>query len=55
MIGTYNRLWNLGALSAAWITFSTFRIGNAWALRIPSLLHGLLSLIQIGLCCLIEK
>ena len=55
MVAIYNSLWNLGALSAAWITFGTFRIGNTWAWRIPSLLQGLSSIVQIGLCFLVEE
>lgn len=49
IVGIYNSLWNLGALSAAWITFGTFRIENTWSWRVPSLLQGLSSVIQIGL------
>lgn len=55
MVGIYNSLWNLGALSAAWITYGTFRIGNTWAWRIPSALQGLSSVIQIGLCFFMEE
>ncbi|KAK7417636.1 hypothetical protein QQX98_004457 [Neonectria punicea] len=55
MVGLYNSLWSLGALSAAWITFGTFRIGSEWSWRIPSLLQGLSSVVQILLCWLIEE
>ncbi|KAF7552911.1 hypothetical protein G7Z17_g3972 [Cylindrodendrum hubeiense] len=55
LVGFYNSLWSLGALSAAWITFGTFRIGTEWSWRIPSLLQGLSSVIQIVLCWLIEE
>ncbi|GKT86464.1 LOW QUALITY PROTEIN: hexose transporter [Colletotrichum tofieldiae] len=51
----YNSLWGLGALSAAWITFGTFRIGNTWAWRIPSILQGVSSIVQLGLCFFIEE
>ncbi|EED20695.1 sugar transporter, putative [Talaromyces stipitatus ATCC 10500] len=54
-VAVYNSLWNLGALAAAWITFGTFRIESTWAWRIPSLLQGLSSVIQIGLCFLVEE
>ncbi|OQD80265.1 hypothetical protein PENANT_c037G01201 [Penicillium antarcticum] len=54
-VAIYNSLWNLGALAAAWITYGTFRIESTWAWRIPSLLQGLSSVIQIGLCLLIEE
>ncbi|KAH6977362.1 putative sugar transporter [Ilyonectria sp. MPI-CAGE-AT-0026] len=55
LVGFYNSLWSLGGLSAAWITFGTFRISNDWAWRIPSLLQGLSSVIQIMLCWLVEE
>ncbi|KAJ5679059.1 hypothetical protein N7462_007303 [Penicillium macrosclerotiorum] len=54
-VAIYNSLWNLGALVAAWITYGTFRVHNTWAWRIPSLLQGLSSLIQLGLCFLVEE
>lgn len=46
----YNALWNSGAIVAAWTTYGTFRIANDWAWRIPSILQGLASIIQIGSC-----
>ncbi|KAJ5383250.1 hypothetical protein N7517_001161 [Penicillium concentricum] len=54
-VAIYNSLWNLGALVAAWITYGSFRIGSTWAWRLPSLLQGLSSVLQIGLCFLIEE
>ncbi|CAI7647729.1 unnamed protein product [Penicillium discolor] len=54
-VAIYNSLWNLGALVAAWITYGTFRINSTWAWRLPSLLQGLSSVLQIGLCFLIEE
>ncbi|KAJ5336640.1 uncharacterized protein N7506_004662 [Penicillium brevicompactum] len=54
-VAIYNSLWNLGALAAAWITYGTFRIESTWAWRVPSILQGLSSIIQIGLCFLIEE
>jgi MFS family permease len=54
-VAIYNSLWNLGALVAAWITYGTFRIESTWAWRIPSLLQGVSSVIQLGLCFLIEE
>ncbi|KAH6981464.1 putative sugar transporter [Ilyonectria destructans] len=41
--------------SAAWITYGTFRLNSEWAWRIPSLLQGLSSIIQILLCWLVEE
>ncbi|KDQ15950.1 hypothetical protein BOTBODRAFT_130708 [Botryobasidium botryosum FD-172 SS1] len=44
----YNSSWYLGSIIAAWITFGTFRIsGTTWSWRIPSLLQGLPSLLQV--------
>ncbi|KAF8320427.1 hexose transporter [Clavulina sp. PMI_390] len=43
----YNSMWFSGAIVAAWSTFGTFHITNNWSWRIPSLLQGLVSVIQI--------
>lgn len=37
------------ATIAAWITFGTFRIDNNWSWRIPALLQGAASIIQVAL------
>jgi len=50
MVSIYNALWYLGAIAAAWITYGTFVLGNSWSWRIPSILQGLVSVIQIGSC-----
>ncbi|KAH8884111.1 putative sugar transporter [Thozetella sp. PMI_491] len=50
LVGFFNAQWNSGAIVAAWTTFGTFRIGNTWAWRIPSLLQALSSVVQILLC-----
>lgn len=47
-VSIYNALWNLGAISAAWITYGTFPLENNWAWRIPSLIQGLASVVQLG-------
>lgn len=39
--------YGLGSVIAAWTTFGTFRITNTWSWRIPSLLQGLPSVIQL--------
>ncbi|KAE9404243.1 hexose transporter [Gymnopus androsaceus JB14] len=50
LTATYNSLWNLGAIVAAWTTFGTYRIvGSTWSWRIPSAMQGLPSLVQICL------
>lgn len=43
----FNTSYALGSILAAWTTFGTFRIDNTWSWRIPSLLQGLPSLIQL--------
>ncbi|CAO3690688.1 unnamed protein product [Umbelopsis ramanniana] len=45
--GIYNSSWYLGSIIAAWTTFGTFYIPNEWSWRIPSILQGLFSLIQV--------
>ena len=42
-------MYDLGQLTAAWITFGTFRIANNWGWRIPSLLQALSSIVQLVL------
>ncbi|KAL7418331.1 hypothetical protein Q5752_006789 [Cryptotrichosporon argae] len=43
----YNSTWYLGSIVAAWTTYGTFRLQNTWSWRIPSLLQGLPSVLQI--------
>jgi hypothetical protein len=45
----YNSSWYLGSIVAAWTTYGTFRIDNNWSWRIPSVLQGLPSLLQLFL------
>jgi sugar porter (SP) family MFS transporter len=49
LTAAYNSLWYSGAIVAAWTTFGTFLISSTWSWRIPSILQGLPSLLQIGL------
>ncbi|KAL3489862.1 MFS hexose transporter [Aspergillus germanicus] len=42
----FNTSYALGSIVAAWTTFGSFRI-NTWSWRVPSLLQGLPSLIQL--------
>ncbi|KAF4628325.1 hypothetical protein G7Y89_g9828 [Cudoniella acicularis] len=49
-VSIYNALWNSGAIVAAWTTYGTFRINSDWAWRIPSILQGLSSIIQLATC-----
>lgn len=53
MVSIYNALWNLGAIAAAWITYGTFALGDSWSWRIPSILQGLVSILQVGSCFLL--
>lgn len=50
MVAIYNSLWNLGAISAAWITYGTFALEDSWSWRIPSILQGVVSILQVGSC-----
>ena len=43
----YNTSWLLGSIVAAWSTYGTFRITSTWSWRIPSLLQGLPSVVQL--------
>ncbi|KAG8875075.1 hypothetical protein FRB97_005409 [Tulasnella sp. 331] len=45
----YNTLWYSGAIVAAWTTYGSFRIPSSWSWRLPSVLQGLPSIIQICL------
>ncbi|WWC92059.1 uncharacterized protein L201_007013 [Kwoniella dendrophila CBS 6074] len=45
----YNSTWYLGSIIAAWTTFGTFRMNTTWGWRIPSLLQGVPSAIQLFL------
>ncbi|KAJ9111167.1 hypothetical protein QFC20_002661 [Naganishia adeliensis] len=51
----YNSSWYLGSIVAAWATFGTFRIQNDWSWRIPSLLQGLPSVLQVALILTIPE
>ncbi|KAF8551822.1 hexose transporter [Imleria badia] len=43
----FNCLWYSGSIIAAWTTFGSFKINNSWAWRLPSLLQGVPSVIQV--------
>lgn len=45
----YNSLWFSGAIVAAWTTFGSFQIPTSWAWRLPSVLQGLPSVVQVAL------
>jgi MFS family permease len=47
-VSLYGVNWGLGSIVAAWVTFGTFRISNTWSWRIPSLLQGVPTLIQLA-------
>lgn len=49
LTSTYNSLWYSGAIVAAWTTFGTFKIQSTWAWRVPSVLQGLPSVLQVCL------
>ncbi|CAN6646957.1 hexose transporter Hxt11p [Trichomonascus vanleenenianus] len=43
----YNTLWYLGALVAAWVTYGTYFMHGEWSWRLPSLVQGVLPLVQL--------
>lgn len=43
----YNCLWNLGAIVNTWLSFGTKRIPSEWSWRVPTIIQGLPSLIQL--------
>ncbi|EJC97789.1 hexose transporter [Fomitiporia mediterranea MF3/22] len=45
----YNSLWYLGSIIAAWTTYGSFKIPTSWAWRLPSVLQGLPSVLQVCL------
>jgi len=44
----YNCLWNLGALICGWVAFGTQHIEGTWSWRVPTLLQGIFSIIQLA-------
>ncbi|KAF8131328.1 hexose transporter [Mycena galopus ATCC 62051] len=49
LTSTYNSLWALGSIVAAWATFGSFKIQSNWAWRLPSALQAVPSLVQVFL------
>ena len=43
----YNCLWNVGALICGWTAFGTAHIAGNWSWRLPTLLQGMFSVIQL--------
>ncbi|KAK0385389.1 hypothetical protein NLU13_7865 [Sarocladium strictum] len=41
--------WPLGSLMSAWCTYGTFKLDDSWSWRIPSLLQGVFSILQLVL------
>ncbi|KAJ9608791.1 hypothetical protein H2200_006562 [Cladophialophora chaetospira] len=44
----YNCLWNLGAIINTWLSFGTKRIPSDWSWRIPTIIQGAPSVIQLA-------
>lgn len=44
----YNCLWNLGALICGWLAFGTSHIAGNWSWRLPTLIQGIFSVIQLA-------
>ncbi|CAO3686105.1 unnamed protein product [Umbelopsis vinacea] len=51
----YMTMWYLGSIIAAWTAFGTSKIPNEWSWRIPSLLQGLPSIVQIAAVWMYEE
>lgn len=47
IISYYPTSWYLGAIIAAWVTYGTHKIDNAWSWRIPSLLQAAPAILQL--------
>ncbi|KAI4723771.1 MFS sugar transporter-like protein [Aureobasidium sp. EXF-10728] len=47
MTSTFNVLWYLGSIIAAWVTFATGHMSTTWSWRIPSLIQGVTPAIVI--------
>ena len=45
----YNSLWYSGAIIAAWSTYGSFKLNSSWSWRIPSVLQGVPSALQLCL------
>ena len=51
----YNTTWHVGAIIATWTTYGTFKIGNDWSWRAPSIMQALPSVIQITALWLVPE
>ncbi|KAJ5150347.1 general substrate transporter [Penicillium canariense] len=47
IVSLYMTQWVVGYLIAAWTTFGTFKMDSSWSWRLPSLLQGVPSLLQL--------
>ncbi|CAH0033885.1 unnamed protein product [Clonostachys rhizophaga] len=47
LIGLFNTSWFIGSILAAGVTLGTYNIKNDWAWRIPSILQGAPSILQL--------
>ncbi|KAJ6518224.1 hexose transporter [Mycena vitilis] len=55
LTSTYNSLWHLGSIIAAWATFGSFKIPNTWAWRLPSVLQAAASIVQVLLVLFVPE
>ncbi|KAL4779652.1 general substrate transporter [Aspergillus varians] len=51
----YNTTWYVGSIVAAWVTYGTFKMPNSWSWRIPSILQGVVSVIQLTCIYLVPE
>ncbi|KAI0943708.1 hypothetical protein AcW1_002803 [Taiwanofungus camphoratus] len=52
LTSVYNSLWYSGNVIASWTTYGTAKIPNNWSWRIPSLIQGIPSILQLFLVLL---
>ncbi|KAH8658542.1 general substrate transporter [Ilyonectria robusta] len=55
MVSLYMTQWVVGYLVAAWTTYGTFKMASSWSWRIPSLLQGVPSILQLVLSIFVPE
>ncbi|CAL5874067.1 uncharacterized protein PFLUO_LOCUS8354 [Penicillium psychrofluorescens] len=55
IVSLYMTQWVVGYLIAAWTTFGTFKMDSSWSWRLPSLLQGVPSILQLVLSIFVPE